>query len=482
MRHRVIALFLLGAIVGCDGGEETSGPADRFENTPEGGACNASSLCAEGLVCQEGVCVSEGTAGWEDDTRLTFGSESSYRAYNGRSIAAGEDNTLHVTWYEVRNGRVEILYRRSLNNGQNWEPETTLSTGPVGVDPEISILTGEGETFTLSTPEGPNPTIAVSGPLVHVAWRADPEGAGNAEILYKRSRDHGATWEGDIRLTRAAHDSILPSLVASGDHLHLVWVDLRDQIIVDAGGERTVVEELYYKGSSDGGTTWSADRRITQSPAPKGFPDTAVVGNRIFVVWIDHRDGNWEIYYKLSTDASGTSWGNDARLTNDFGISEVPAVAVSGNDIHVVWADSRGEKGPEPDAYIDNYEIYYRHSPDGGTTWDEEVCFCTNDAKPPGDPDIAVSGSEVHVVYPDARDFGARRRQAMNTFEIYYRYSPDGGTSWFDDVRLTFDTDGIPFNSRLPNVAATPSTIHLVWEEWRDGNAEVYYKRRSLVP
>jgi len=72
------------------------------------------------------------------------------------------------------------------------------------------------------------------------------------------------------------------------------------------------------------------------------------------VVWYDTRDGNSEIYYKRSTDG-GSNWGVDTRLTNNPAASQFPFLSVSGQVVHVVWQDSRDG----------NFEIYYKRDPTG---------------------------------------------------------------------------------------------------------------------
>ena len=64
------------------------------------------------------------------------------------------------------------------------------------------------------------------------------------------------------------------------------------------------------------------------------------MANSVYVVWNDNRDGNYEIYYKHSTDG-GTTWSADTRLTNDPAASQNADVAVAGNNVHVVWDDTR---------------------------------------------------------------------------------------------------------------------------------------------
>src|SRR5688572_30580955 len=121
-------------------------------------------------------------------------------------------------------------------------------------------------------------------------------------------------WLQDFRLTNDTSSSettgtITTSVAASGNFVHVVWRDKRD-------GNW----ELYYKRSTDGGLTWSADSRLTNNSAETFRSTIAVTGGFVHVFWHDDRDGNWEIYYKRSTD-NGLSWGTDTRLTNNSGES-----------------------------------------------------------------------------------------------------------------------------------------------------------------
>jgi hypothetical protein len=77
---------------------------------------------------------------------------------------------------------------------------------------------------------------------------------------------------------------------------------------------------------------------------------------------------------------------------------------------------------------------------------------------------MAVSGPDIHVVWPDNRD---------GNFEIYYVGSNDGGTNWGPETRLTNNASV----STFPFVSATAKVVHVIWEDYRDGNMEIYYKR-----
>ena len=285
--------------------------------------------------------------------------------------------------------------------------------------------------------------IAASGDTLHVVWYDDRET--NEEIYYKRSTDAGTTWETDTRLTEDPNWSSIPSVAVLGENVHVVWEDERDGNL-----------EIYYKRSTDGGTTWQTDTRLTDDIVPEGQPSVAVTGSYVHVVWGDFLMGGSGIHYRRSTDG-GATWETQIQICNAPGFSFGSSIAVSGSDVHIVWGDSRHG--------FTNNEIYYRRSSDGGVNWGPETRL-TNDDDFSFAPSVAVLGDNVHVVWQDDRDAND---------EIYYKRSTDGGTTWEADTRLTDDSNG----SQYPSIAVSGSNVHVAWIDDRDANEEIYYKRST---
>jgi hypothetical protein len=480
-------------------------------------------------VCLWGVlaCPSGGPAWaagpvWQSDQPLTIDPGASQTTFNfARNIATDEAGQVHVVWYDTRTGQApqpysrsrtdawyetrvgqtHIYYRRSPDQGVSWGPEQRLSSAQAINE---------------------HPSIAVSGGRVYVVWHAYTPEQG-ASVCFTYSSNRGATWAPPKPL--AGPHSVHPSIAVVGSTLHLIWVDTRS-------GE----EEVYYRRSADGGQTWEAERPLTEAPMPSWTPSIAASEAIVAVAWVDTHDGNEEEYIKVSADA-GQTWSKDTRITKDRLSSEAPSIAVSGRTIHLVWFDQKANgvdfqdaerqlddimrliglsytteslkkppaslfdadalqvrvqqkllqvraaaplwkaRGGDPlqfDAMLQeidrivktasrDWDIYYRRSDDGGQKWQKEVQL-TKAAGASVRPTVALSGAAIHVVWSDNRD---------GNMALYYRASTDNGRSWSPETRLT---DG-PGDAERPSVAASASSLHLLWFDTRSGNPEIYYRR-----
>jgi len=360
-------------------------------------------------------------AQWEPDVRLTNDPSASSTSYNNAWCIAASGDTIHVVWYDSRNGNTEIYYKRSVDGGISWGPDTRLTTS-----------LGYSE----------SPSIAISGSLLHVVWY--DHRTGSNDIFYKSSTDGGETWGADTQLTSGIADEADVSLAASGSYVYIVWDD-------DRWGNYQY--QTYFMGSADGGLTWGDESRLSNTATYSGFPTVAANGPDVLAFWEDDRTGNGDIFYKRSANG-GLTWGQETQLTTDPADSWDPSVSVYDSLVNVVWMDSRHG----------SYEIYFKRSTDLGISWgpDTRLTDASGDSKY---PNLNMSDlTTLHVVWEDNR---------YGNFEIFYKRSADGGLSWEQDIRLT-STTGI---SEHASVAIADSTVHVTWTDARDGNKEIYYRR-----
>jgi len=307
------------------------------------------------------------------------------------------------------------------------------------------VTWGTSKRLTWTPLETYRPAIAIDSlDAIHVVWF--DYAPDNWEIYYRRSSDGGTSWSPSLRLTSTPGSSENPAIaVDSNDILHVVWSD-------DTSGN----DEIYYKRSSDGGTTWSGDKWLTSNTGASLCPAiTERPGGTIHVVWQEETPGNKEIYYRGSSDA-GLTWKAPRRITWTTTDSQLPAVGQdAGGRVHVVWYD--GASG--------DWAVFYKRSPDGGATWDPAKRMTWTSAWDCS-PVLAVDSADMlHVVWVSYISGGS--------YEIYCKTSGNQGTTWGAAQRLSWNS-GESYN---PDVAADfLGKVHVVWQDSTPGNLDIYYK------
>ena len=283
-------------------------------------------------------------------------------------VIAAKGSIIIVAWQDKREAdQWEIFCKYSLDNGESWSeatPVTALGAGtPASSRPEIAIGEGYayiahmetggviGDNWEVAVKRAPlsdlsdwdsvfysgdddidsvYPTVAASGSYVYVAW-LDKKWEDRYEIFFKRSSNEGTTWSSEQQLTSCEGTTGYPRLAAYGQYVHLVWHD-------DCGSDEL---ETWYKRSTDYGATWSASTRMTTPDAySSAYPSIDVGSSTVAIVWRDLKDGNREIYCRYSFD-NGETWLDEERLTHEGHDSYFPDVAVSGSFIAIAWVDMR---------------------------------------------------------------------------------------------------------------------------------------------
>jgi len=204
--------------------------------------------------------------------------------------------------------------------------------------------------------------------------------------------------------------------------------------------------------------TFSNLRRITWNSGESNNPSIAVDYNgHVHVVWMDNLKGNFEIYYKKSTN-DGATWGRLKRITYNSGVSRCPLIAIdTSNNIHILWQDDTPG----------NFEIFYKKSTTGGATW-SLVKRLTYNSGLSINPDMAIdSNYNVYLIWQD--DF-------LGNPEIFLKSSTNAGITWGAIRRITYNYG----TTEAPAIAVdTQDNIHIGWNYSVLGNNEIYYKRST---
>ena len=535
---------------------------------------------------QQSQVVAPARSRWTPDRRLTVDVADSQLSYNfARSIAADDAGRVHVVWYDKRDGNSQIYYKRSTDGGDTWEPDVRLSYDPAlrehpaiaasgnhvyvvwhdtrndGLDIFFKFsadggLTWSGETPLTTDGSSSYASITAEGENVHVIWGSHQEGP-QTEIYTSHSTNAGLSWAVATRLSELPDDSWSPTIAIAGTQVYAAWVETKDEN-----------EEEYFRRSTDGGVTWEPITRLTNNRANSWASSMVASGNTVHLFWFDQQDSpvqpleaeaklnlvmQWmelpfepspvgvvvlhpelaaqrrvtEKYQLIQSSVlpwiaqggdvsklqqllqeyetlgrQGASYLEKDRKLNEaiqlMGLSYVPGPTDDLPKVHYLEAlnirlqdkfkqiekaaPDWGQHGGDlqqlevmlrefQQAFVvasTEWEIYYRRSTDGGQNW-EPIQRLTNAPMPSLRPTVALAGNDLHLVWYDYKDGNA---------EIYYKHSPDAGVSWESDERLT----NAPGDSFQPMIAIAGSAVHLVWSDQRDGNSEIYYKRLWKLP
>ncbi len=245
--------------------------------------------------------------------------------YMSACISAGAPGHVYLAWTDWREGVYhQVYFSASTDSGANWTPDTRISD-EVGVDP----LAGDP-----SLRVDPDDSLTVY--CVFNDWR-DPHGPRYPEVYFSESTDGGATWGANVRVNDiSAYYQQVASRVIGVDDYDLIYVMWFNSDFVGMPEARVSVSE-------DGGLTFGSSARVNDEPTSEvgTYPSLAVDSTgRAFGVWMDYRDGHWNVYFSTSSD-TGRSWLPNVRVdTSETNTSDYnPVVTVDRQRrVGVAWS------------------------------------------------------------------------------------------------------------------------------------------------
>ena len=333
--------------------------------------------------------------------------DASIRFNFGKAIAIDAGGALHVTWLDMQGDQSlpqvqgNIYYQRSDTGGVSWSAPRRLSTAPALVSfpkiaasgPYVYVVwhasssgiatsylarsTDRGLTFSAPTPVSTQhaafPSVTASGSGVHVV-SSGTDTTGSSEIYVRSSTDFGVTWQATKRVSSSdGHTSWTPVIAANGLALYVAWTDERhnrnpDGTPYDCGrqpppawaGDDGCREEIYFRRSSDLGTTWSAEQRLTTSAQGIGHNAASLVtsAGAVHVSYYRKPDASSAVLYRRSTNA-GVSFAPAITIESSRRY-ERPCVAASADLVGIAYT-----------AIINNVgaRTYFARSTDRGATF-----------------------------------------------------------------------------------------------------------------
>lgn len=349
------------------------------------------------------------------------------RAQSAFSNLAADDDVAHMAFGD---GRVQ--YRRSLDQGLTWQSRTDLGRGTlyledpiatdgaivavvmVAADEPVSDFVGErwvGDLYLRLSRDGGasweprrrvtrgaralRVSLAMANGVMHLSWMDFRRGLWDA--YYARSVDGGATWQETIvALGANVVGAERPTIAASGDAVHLAWMDARDNLPrcqIEQGAVLPHCTEIYYARSLDGGSTWEPARRLTNDLPYSGRPDIEAIGSTVLIAYDTRVESN-DVALLQSTD-EGATW-TERMLSAAMGDQTHGRIVGDDRGLYATWLDLAGD-GPK---------LYYSHAA-GGAPWSPPEEIPSSGGA--GAPAMAITSESVLVGWSNPGVKYARR-------------------------------------------------------------------------
>lgn len=260
---------------------------------------------------------------------------------------------------------------------------------------------------------------------------------GDQQVYYRQGRAEGGlvSWSSPQQISEGFKSFGASLAIDAGNTAHIVWID-----------RRCGVYNVFYRARY-------ADGNLSPVSAPRSDcafqnrPQIAVTADGTpHVVFQYERD----IFY-TRLDVGGWSSGDISESTGATSIN--PTIASDGTAIYTAW-----------DEGVNNHDIFYRRSPDGGRTWAPiDTLSETQDFA--SFPYAAHSGASgrVYIVWADAT-------RARGRADIWLREVTTANGSVAKAERLI----KMRGDSTLPVAAAGPSRVIVVWQDKTGGEWGLY--------
>jgi len=342
--------------------------------------------------------------GWAGETIL-----SSQATGDGWEPAIAADPSapyVYAGWMQYSGNKVFIAFRSSTDGGATWGT----------MKPLFNSNQGQYDICLVTTSSG----------AVYASYMQ-----GN-HIMFQKSTNHGATFTAPIQVSGGTWaDKPWIATSASGTDVYITW---------------TTRGNLYAVNSHNAGNTWSAPLKVTNETGMYYFSNGGTVlpnGTAVMVGSEYPEQGNVTgatgpiPIAVFRTTNGGTSWTRsvpDTLFTGaTYATSSVTTVASDANGTLVlVYSGSLAAGG--------NGHVFTRRSTDSGATWSARTELTTS-AGGADATSVAASGKgngQFAVTWMDNRTGG---------WNVWYRSSTTGGTSWSADVNISDATSGAPYKT-----------------------------------
>ncbi len=302
---------------------------------------------------------------------------------------------------------------------------------------------------------------------IHLVWMGSRVNS-QPDIWYTRSIDKGKTWSKPVSVCDSDDSSKyvqdFPSIACdSSDNVYVSFLDMRST-------QRKVAKTplLYFTRSTDGGMTWSVNKRTDVPPGGVGGTCeccsqqmASTADGHIYITYRSDINNLRDIWLARSYDKGMTFQPALKLSSGDWTIYECPVtgphIALDATEgAHIVWRDSRDDSG--------KVHLYYANVPNGSNQTPINTAFDADGAQAVNYPDIALYGQ------------GKYRVIAYETFNYGMRYILTNNNSALVNNRPV-NANGGSAKSFANVLFAADGTRYLCWQDDKNDAGDIYFTK-----
>lgn len=257
-----------------------------------------------------------------------------------------------------------------------------------------------------------------------------------SSLLLQEAHAQQATFSSPIPLDNGVGDQLDSHIASSGNTAYMTWTS-----------EVNGISKILFAKTSNGGINFESMKTLSDDGAEHFafLSDIAVSGNNVYVVWTDVTDES-DIFFIKSTDG-GDSFTEPIKLNDGTQPNgRLPRIAVSEANVYVAWEDfSCCPSGLES-------EIFFAVSTDDGDTFSDPSNVSNNPGTLSLNPSIAALGANVHIIWRDADTNNQNSK-------IVYAKSNNAGVSFSNTVTLANP------ESRISDIQVLEDNVYVVYSQ-----------------
>ena len=206
----------------------------------------------------------DGGATWNPRVVLATSTRKVGSRYEAFPVVAVGSGVIYVAYY---NGTHSLRLRRSTTSGATWSSYKTITTSG----------------------NGWYPSLAASGSKAIIGYARSS--SSDVWAVIKRSTDSGANWGSTISLaSQSSYPSFSPVVAVRGSR----WMAIYEKCTSNS----CVNSDVYYRGSSTSGSTWSTASKASVRKRKWVAPAGVEVATKTLVLFVDYNSSGNDVYLR----------------------------------------------------------------------------------------------------------------------------------------------------------------------------------------